>query len=178
MNPSDRQADLRIIAMPHVFSTERGRIDVQRPSGGSVNDIIRSIGWTPDSLSARVFIDGEYVKDAAWEYTVPRAGQSVIVRAIPTGGQGGGKDTVRIIAVIAIILVTIAISRGALAPVAGSLAGSGGWAALVGGSTASAVVASAVSITATLAVSGLIPAPLPRRALPQPVPEPRLQEAA
>ena len=144
-----------------------------------MNDIIRSIGWIPDSLSARVFIDGEYVKDAAWEYTVPRAGQSVIVRAVPTGGGGGGgKDVARIVAVIAIIMVTIAISRGALAPFAGAIAGSGGWAALVSGSAYSAVAATTFSIAATLAVNGLIPAPLPRRTLPQPVPEPRLQEAA
>ncbi|MBC7837457.1 MAG: hypothetical protein H7Y39_02270, partial [Nitrospiraceae bacterium] len=78
--------NLRLIAMPHVLSTEKGRIDVMRPAGGNVNDLMRSIGWTPDRLSARVFIDGEYVEDASWEYTVPRAGQSVIVRAIPMGG--------------------------------------------------------------------------------------------
>ena len=82
--------NLRIIACPHVLSTEKGRIDVQRPAGGNVKDLLRSIAWVPESLNARVFIDGEYVKDAAWEYTVPRAGQSVIVRAIPMGGMGGG----------------------------------------------------------------------------------------
>lgn len=80
--------NLRMIACPHVLSTEKGRIDVLRPAGGSVSDLMRSIAWMPEGLSARVFIDGEYVKDAAWEYTVPRAGQSLIVRAIPMGGGG------------------------------------------------------------------------------------------
>ena len=106
MNPTNQQENFRLIACPHVFSTEKGRIDVLRPAGGNVNDLIRSIGWTPDSLSARVFIDGEYVKDAAWEYTVPRAGQSVVVRAIPMGGGGGdgqGKDAGRMVAMIAIM---------------------------------------------------------------------------
>ena len=83
--------NLRIIACPHILSTEQGRIDVQRPAGGNVKDLLRSIAWVPDSLNARVFIDGEYVKDAAWEYTVPRPGQSVVVRAIPMGGGGEGK---------------------------------------------------------------------------------------
>ena len=83
--------NLRLIACPHILSIEKGRIDVQRPAGGSVNDLLRSIAWTPEGLSARVFIDGEYVKDAAWEYTVPRAGQSVVVRAIPMGGGAAVK---------------------------------------------------------------------------------------
>ncbi len=38
MNHSDQQ-DLRIVAMPHVLSTEKGRIDVQRQAGGNVNDL-------------------------------------------------------------------------------------------------------------------------------------------
>ena len=45
---------------------------MQRPAGGNVKDLLRSIAWVPESLNARVFIDGEYVKDAAWEYTVPQ----------------------------------------------------------------------------------------------------------
>ena len=99
---------LRMIATPHILSTEKGRLDVMRPAGGNVNDLIRSIGWIPDSLSARVFIDGEYVRDAAWEYTVPRAGQSVIVRAIPMGGGGGGqgKDAMMIVAMVGVIALS------------------------------------------------------------------------
>lgn len=55
---------LRLLVFPPVRSTEKGRIDVMRPTGGHVNDLLRSMGWTPDSLEARVFIEGEYVKDA------------------------------------------------------------------------------------------------------------------
>ena len=47
------QQDFRLIACPHVFATEKSRIDVLRPAGGNVNDIIRSIGWTPDSQTAQ-----------------------------------------------------------------------------------------------------------------------------
>ena len=60
------QDNLRLIACPHVLSIEKGRIDVMRPAGGTVKDLLRSIAWTPDTLNARVFIDGEYIKDAAW----------------------------------------------------------------------------------------------------------------
>ena len=167
MNP---QESLRLIAMPHVLSTEKGRIDVQRPVGGSVNDLMRSIGWTPDSLSARVFIDGEYVKDAAWEYTVPRAGQSVVVRAIPMGGGGGGnqgKDIGRMVAMIGIMVLAVATQQWWAVPLLGMSA-----------ATVFAVGLATNSITTSLALSGLIPQPLPRRALPQPARASELQEAA
>ena len=141
---------LRLIACPHILSAEKGRIDVMRPAGGNVNDLMRSIGWTPDSLSARVFIDGEYVKDAAWEYTVPRAGQSVVVRAVPMGGGGGGnqgKDAARIVAMVGVL--ALAIAAPYLAPVL--LAGWVGVAATA-----------AISIVGSLAISALIPPSRPK----------------
>lgn len=157
------QQDFRLIACPHIFSTEKGRVDVLRPAGGNVNDLIRSIGWTPDGLSARVFIDGEYVKDAAWEYTVPRAGQSVVVRAVPMGGSEGGKDTARIVAMIGIMALAIAM------PAMIGLIGVG--AALFATTPFVGIgLTVATSIVGSLALNGLIPSALPRRAaLPQPL---------
>ena len=168
MNPTNQQEDFRLIACPHVFSIEKGRIDALRPAGGTVNDLIRSIGWTPDGLSARVFIDGEYVKDAAWEYTVTRPGQSVVVRAVPMGGEGGGKDVGRIVAMVAIMALAIAVSGGALAPLAAAF-GAGGMGLLAAGSTYAVLLGASISIVGSLALTGLIPSPLPRRALPQPL---------
>ena len=168
--------NLRIIACPHILSIEKGRIDVQRPAGGNVKDLLRSIAWVPAGLSARVFIDGEYVKDAAWEYTVPGPGQSVVVRAIPMGGAmggggGQGKDAMMIVAMIGIIALSVSM------PALVGFIGVG--AALFAGTTAGAAVLTiGTSIGLTLALSGLIPQPLPRRALPQPAHEPQWQEAA
>ncbi len=160
----NHQEHLRLIALPHILSTEKGRIDVMRPAGGNVKDLLRSIAWVPESLNARVFIDGEYVKDAAWEYTVPQAGQSVVVRAIPMGGGGGGggKDVVMIVAMVAVIGASLAVSGGALAPLAGTLFGAGGWAAMVGGSTAALLAGGAISIIGTLGIAARIPQALPR----------------
>jgi hypothetical protein len=141
-------------------------------AGGNVNDLMRSIGWTPDQLSARVFIDGEYIKDDAWEYTVPR--QSVVVRAIPTGGGGGGnqgKDTGRMVAMIGIMVLAIATQQYWAA---GLVAATGG---MLSVTVATAVGFGAISITSSLALSGLIPAPLPRRTLSRPL-EDRRQVAA
>lgn len=166
MKPADsnQHAHLRMIGMPHIFSTEKGRIDVQRPAGGTVNDLIRSIGWTPDTLNARVFIDGEYVRNAVWETTVPCPGQSVIVRAIPSGGTGGGqgKDATMIVAMIGIIALSLAMPA-----MIGSLGFMGAIIATTPG-VAGALVAG-TSIGLSLALTGLIPGPLPRRVLPQPL---------
>ena len=169
MNPQD---NLRIIACPHVLSIEKGRIDVMRPAGGTVKDLLRSIAWTPEGLSARVFIDGEYIKEAAWEYTKPLAGQSVIVRAIPMGGGGGGegKQAGQIAAMIAIMVIAVVAQQYWAIP----LAAATGMSAMA----ASAVNVTTVSIAGTLALTCLVPTPLPRRALPQPVREWDLQEVA
>ena len=160
---------LRLIACPHLFSTDKGRIDVVRPVGGTVADILRSLAWTREHESVRAYVDGVLVQQAEWEYMLPRAGQSVVVRAIPMAGGGGGKDVLRLVAMVAVIGLSLAVSGGALAPLAGVLAGAGGWAALVGGSTAALLAGATLSIAGTLALTGLIPAPLPRRALPQPL---------
>ncbi len=145
--------NLRLIALPHILSVENGRIDVMRPAGGTVTDLLRSIAWTPDGLHARVFIDGEYVEDAVWESTVPRPGQSVVVRAIPMGGGGGGdqgKDALRIVAMVGVL--ALAIAAPYLAPV--------GW-GLVGAWTGVALTAT-ISIVGSLAISALIPPARPK----------------
>jgi hypothetical protein len=110
---------------------------------------MRSIGWTHDRVSARVYLDGKLVKDAEWEYTKPCAGQALSVRAIPMGGGGGGKDIGRMVAMIAIMAVSIAIMQPEL-----------GVAALLGAWTGAA--AAATSIIGTLAISARIPPALPR----------------
>ena len=161
--PLSTNHNLRLIAMPHILSAEKGRIDVTRPAGGTVNDLMRSIGWPSDRLHARVFLDGEYVKDAVWESTVPSPGQSVVVRAVPMGGGGGGKDVGRLVAMIAVM--SLAIAAPYISP-------------FIVGAWAGTALTVGISIAGTLAISGLIPTPLPRRTLPQPLPAPRLQEAA
>lgn len=175
MEHANNPQPLRLIACPHVLSTEKDRLDVMRPPGGTVTDLLRSIGWTPEGLlSARVFIDGELVRDAAWEYTVPRSGQSVIVRAIPMSGGGGsgqGKEMGRMVAMIAIMVVAVATQQYWAAGLAATI----GFGMTAG--TAAAIGLATISITATLALTGLIPQPLPRRALPQPF-EDRKQVAA
>lgn len=139
------EQSFRLIACPHILS-EKGKIDVQRPEGASITDMLKSIGWTRDGLSARVFLDGELVRDAAWEYTMPRAGQSLVVRAIPRGGEGG-KSVMRIVAMIAVMVVAVVAQQY--------------WALAFAGS-AGGLIGAAVSIIGTLVITGVIPPAHPR----------------
>lgn len=164
---------LRFIACPHVFSAGKDRIDALRPAGGTVGEHLRAIGWHPESTPARVYVDGVLIPEAQWEYAVPRAGQSVVARAVPMGGQSG-KEIGRLVAMVAVISLALYVSGGGL----GAILPEALAMAFASGTTAAGVAAAAVSIAGVLALNGLIPAPLPRRALPQPLPEPRLQEAA
>lgn len=156
VNQVDQLNSFRLIACPHILSVEKDRIDVTRPPGGTVADIMRSIGWTHDRVHARVFLDGVLVKDAAWEYTRPCAGQSLVVRAVPMGG-GGGKDVTRMVAMVAIVAASIAIANPELAVFGALASGVGGTAGAWAGAAAAAT-----SIIGTLAVSARIPPPLPR----------------
>ncbi len=107
---------LRLIAIPHMLAPSKDRIDVIRPVGGSVGDHMRSIGWQPKGLPARVFLDGVLVGDAAWESMVPRDGQSLSMIIVPRGGDNG-KSALRITAMIGIVAASV-FTAGAGAPLA------------------------------------------------------------
>ena len=154
---------VHLIACPSL-ALEHGKIDRYVPEGGTVADHLRAIGWQPDRLNARVFIDGVFIEQAQWEYAAPLAGQAFITRVIPMGGGEGGKSALRIVAMLAIVAAAVATGQLEFIAAYGPLAGP--------------LVTAAISIAGSLALSGLIPAPLPRRALPQPMPERNLQEAA
>lgn len=134
---------LRLIACPSILSNEHGRIDALRPAGGSISDLLRSIGWTREAAYARVTIDGVPVRDAVWETTYPQAGQAVVVRAIPRGGDQG-KQALRIVASIAVIAAAIAMPYGLAALGApGLLTASGGLTAFgVGASATTSIIGS------------------------------------
>jgi len=116
---------VRLIACPSL-ALEHGKIDRYVPEGGTVAEHLRAIGWQPDRLNARVFIDGRWIEKAQWEYAVPRAGESFVTRTIPMGGGEGGKSALRIVAMLAVVAAAIATGQlefiTALGPMAGPLA--------------------------------------------------------
>ena len=167
MQTNSESSSFNLIASPRPFSTDR--INVQRPAGGTIADHMKSIGMDPGPIFARVFIDDRLIPKAEWEFARPAAGQLVTVRAVPTGGQGQGKDALRIVAMIGIVAAAL------LAPYAVA-AYAPGWGLI--GSWSGAALSASVMITGTLAMHGLLPPPLPRRAVPRPLESPSRKEAA
>lgn len=146
------QKTVNLIALPRPFS--RDQIVRAMPAGSTIADMLRAIGLNPGPLFARVFIDDRLILKAEWEFATPKAGQMVTARVIPTGGGESGKDTLRIVAQIGVmILATVAAAYG------GPLA------------------FIAVSIAGTLIVNGPIPHPLPRRNTLLSIEERRRKEA-
>lgn len=126
------------------------------PEGGSLNEMLRAINLDPDRIFARVFIDDQLVEQAEWLTARPHAGQQVTVRVIPTGGgaggAGGGKDILRVVAMLGVIILSI------FAPYAAPV----GWGLV--GSWMGAALSATVALVGSLAVQALIPPPKPKLA--------------
>ncbi len=174
----------RLTALPCLF-IEHGRIDRYLAPGLTVSEHMRRLGWDPKTLHARVSIDGRFVDEAQWEYTLPRAGQAVVMRCIPGaggggGGGGGGKQALQIVAILGVVALALAAPELLLLSAEALFAeGYVGAAALFGPGTLGGLFLSAgIGIGGMLAANANIPTPLPRRALPMPQPLPRLPRAA
>lgn len=156
MEPKAASSAISLIACPRPFSVDRITTTIE--AGTTIANALRAIGLKISGLHARVFIDDRLVPYAEWEYATPEAGQLVTVRVIPTGG-GGGKDGLRLIALLAVAALALAApyAVAAFAP---------GWGLI--GSWAGAALSATVAIAGSLAVNGRIPEPLPRR-LPRPI---------
>lgn len=158
------QQTVTLMACPRPFSSKR--IECAMPEGSTIAAMLRAIGLNPDPLFARVFIDDRLILKAEWEYATPKANQLVTVRVIPTGG-GGGKDALRIVAMIGVVAAAVFTAGGALAGAAGLIGGGSAWAGATAagfgvGGLGSTLAGVAVSIAGSLAVNALIPPAKPK----------------
>lgn len=134
-----------MIVCPRPFTME-GRTTKQMRPGMTIADMLWEFDLNPDTLPARVLIDDCVVEKAYWHVVKPKAHHLVSVRVIPEGGGSQGKDILRIVAMVGILALAIFVP-----PAIG----------LVGATAYFATAA--IGIAGNLAMSGLIPAPLPRR---------------
>lgn len=139
----------RLIACPSL-SHER-RTDQYLEPGQTLKECLRALGWHPESVSARVTIDGTLIPDAEWLEATPTAGQAVVVRTVPTGGDG--KQIAQIIGMIALTVAAIYIAGGA-GGYLGTTIGAAGWQAQA--------LATGVLVASSLAMNAHIPPPLRR----------------
>lgn len=141
-------ADLRLVACPSPFSTRR--IDLTLPAGGTIADMLAMAGVRPGA-HARVFVDDWLIPRAWWARVRPRPGRIVTVRVIPAGGDGGGKNILSIVLLIAVAAVAIWVTAGAAAHLLGAAFGTGTFGA--------AALGAAVGIAGNLAIAALVPPP-------------------
>src|SRR5262245_39722997 len=106
----------RLIAVPSLF-TEHGRIDKYVLEGRTLAQHIADLNWDPETLEARVSIDGRIIPQARWQFVSPKAGQSVVIRRVYTGGGGhnGGKNTTQLIAMLAVVALALTAPYAAAA---------------------------------------------------------------
>lgn len=119
--------------------------------GESIAQLMRHCGLDPLRIPARVFLDDQLIESAYWHLVKPKAGHLVSVRVIPEGGNGQGKDVLRIVAMIGVVALAIA------APWLAGLAG----ATILSSGVGAALLTAGVGIVGSLAVGALIPPPTP-----------------
>jgi hypothetical protein len=148
----ETSAYVPMVVCPRPFTFEGRQLRSFAP-GQSIAQLMRHCGLDPDVIPARVFLDDQLIESAYWHRVKPKAGHLVSVRVIPEGG-GQGKDVLRIVAMVGVIALAIA------APWAAGLAGS---TLLASGTIGGALLTAGVGIVGSLAMSGPVPALLPRR---------------
>lgn len=141
---------LRVVACPRPFSIDRA--DFLETPGATIAGLLGRCGLQPDRIFARVFLDDRLIPEAEWERVIPVAGQLLTVRAIPT--DGGGKDALRIVAMIAVVVLAVVTAQYYAVPLAGTLG--------VSEAVATAIIVSTVSIAGSLAINALIPPTAPK----------------
>lgn len=135
------------------------------PAGGTIAEIVASVPALPDSFAARgaVCINGDPVPRSLWRYVRPKPANEfapvVVTLHMPLrggGGAGGGsagrKNTFALIASIALLAATVAISGGLLAPFLGS--------AFAAGHLGATLLATGVSLAGSLLIAALTPPPI------------------
>lgn len=143
-----------VCGCPHPFRTTR--VDEMVEAGGTLEQIItRGLDSmnVPDFMRdcGHAYIGARYIPREEWATTVPLPGDFVTYRIFPQ--KGGGKNPLRTLLTLAVIVVASFVSMGvsnlAVFGAGGALAGFGG--------VAGAMAAGAITAAGMLAVNALVP---------------------
>jgi hypothetical protein len=112
--------DLRIVACPEPFNTRR--IDRHTPAGVSLAELLEEIQPNPVlRRHAHISIGDHLVPPENWHRVRPKAGTTVYIRVVPSGG-GGSSKILRILLTFAVLAAAIAAPY-AIPGIAGVAAG-------------------------------------------------------
>ena len=148
--PEGQSEQIRVVSAPHPLLTAHNRIDL--PIGLNLDQILEAVQSDPILRHhAHIFLDGTPVPRANWQNVTPDIGQQVTIRVVPTGG-GGGKNPLRIILSIAVLIVGTAFGG----PLGTALFG------FASGSAVGAAIGTALITTAGgLLINAIVPPPQP-----------------
>jgi hypothetical protein len=150
--------------LPVILHRSPFTLDVQQNlavEGQSIADILGDFpGLPPEIWSHGVVHVGEWeIPREHWKRVKPKAGSRhiirVSVRMAEGGREGGGKNPLAMIAAIALVVVTTAISGGLLGPAGLGLSST----LFAAGSVSAALLATGVAAVGALAINALAPPP-------------------
>lgn len=115
--------------------------------GKSISDLISRV-----SCPLAISVSGGIIEPENYSTTIPQAGDAVVICPIPQGGSGGGKGILRLVAIIALTVVSGGIAAGTILPGLGGAAGS----------ITSMAAAGALMVGGTLLVNAILPPIVPK----------------
>lgn len=143
-------AQLEIVAAAHPF---RAAVDhLTLPAGPTLAEMLEIVQPDPVlRLHAVVFI-GDHLIDARYYHAVrPKPGHRVTIRIVARGGDGGGKNTIKIIGILAITIVATIFGQYYVGPLVASSYGA------AAGAVAGAVTTAAITVAGAYALNALVP---------------------
>lgn len=159
---------VRVVCRPHPFAEER--IDALVPEGLTLAQIVAALIEDPALRAhARVWLadrtltsEPHAMPASHWHRVRPRAGAAVLIRVVPMGGGGGGKNPLRVVLSIAVIAASfflgpqlgVALGLPTASTLGGLLAAPINLAAAVGGFI--------ITTVGTLLINALVPPPRPQ----------------
>jgi predicted phage tail protein len=157
----------RLIAAPHPFAATR--IDGRAEEGATIAAIVAALFpdravhhcllvWIADEALAR---EPVAVPREAWARVRPKRGAAVLIRPVPQGGGGGGKNPLRIVLSIAIVAASFFLGDALGAALGLPAASTLGGLLATPINLASAVGGFLITATGTLLLNALIPPPRP-----------------
>ena len=150
---------LSVSACPHPF--EQRRVDYVVPAGLTIAEIVGVI--QPDPLlraHGHVFLGEHLISREHWGRVRPKHGQLISIRLLPSGGGSGW----RILAIIGVVILTIAaavVGQYWVGPALATWLGATGTTAAAITSATAATMAAVVSTTGMLLVNTYLPPPVP-----------------
>jgi hypothetical protein len=152
-------ASFPVTARPNLF---KPRKCFALPVGCTLLDAVEQAGIPmADWGETRVYLANDRIPPDRWNKVRPRSSVPVAIVVVPRGGGGGSKNTLRLVAMIALIAVASIVTFGVGAALTGAvIAGvtlSAGAAAAIGAAAGAVVMAAG-----TMALNYFIPPPMPK----------------